>query len=136
MPTPFETYLAKILGQLASAKILRSRRGLKGGYELNRRPEDITLLDIIETLDGPVDIGETLSLPNYPEISCYQAVNETWHGVREAVKTYLRNTTLGDILQAGKDQARVLMDERRQTILALSNGQAQPVGTPTAGTPV
>ena len=47
-------YLVKILQQLARAGILRSKRGPHGGFSLARRAEDITLLQIVEAVDGPL----------------------------------------------------------------------------------
>jgi Rrf2 family transcriptional regulator, iron-sulfur cluster assembly transcription factor len=49
LPTPF---LAKILQLLAKQKILSSSKGPHGGFSLMRSPKDITLLDIISTIDG------------------------------------------------------------------------------------
>ncbi|MGD0583157.1 MAG: Rrf2 family transcriptional regulator [Bacteroidales bacterium] len=49
LPTPF---LAKILQLLAKQKILSSSKGPHGGFSLLRDPKDITLLDIITTIDG------------------------------------------------------------------------------------
>ena len=47
-------YLLKILQQLVRANILRSKRGPRGGFFLARPAETITLLEIIEAVDGPV----------------------------------------------------------------------------------
>ncbi|GCE50911.1 BadM/Rrf2 family transcriptional regulator [Thermosporothrix hazakensis] len=47
-----ETYLAKHLQALANAKILESVPGPKGGYRLARPAEQITLLDIVEAIEG------------------------------------------------------------------------------------
>src|SRR5262245_32403171 len=44
-------FLLQILGTLVSRGILRSTRGVDGGYCINRRPEEITLLDIIESFE-------------------------------------------------------------------------------------
>ncbi|MGD0340807.1 MAG: Rrf2 family transcriptional regulator [Bacteroidales bacterium] len=49
LPTP---YLAKILQQLAKHKILRSAKGPHGGFSMLRDPGKVTLLDIIEIIDG------------------------------------------------------------------------------------
>jgi Rrf2 family protein len=49
LPTPF---LAKILQQLAKQKILNSSKGPHGGFSLLRNPRNITLLDIVNTIDG------------------------------------------------------------------------------------
>ncbi len=47
-------YLLKILQQLVRANVLRSKRGPRGGFFLARPPETITLLEIIEAVDGPM----------------------------------------------------------------------------------
>ena len=50
----------KILGKLVSSGILLSFKGQGGGYELARRPSDISLNDVIETVDGPYLINRCL----------------------------------------------------------------------------
>lgn len=47
-------YLLKILQQLVRAEILRSKRGPKGGFSMARPPEEITMLEIIEAVGGPL----------------------------------------------------------------------------------
>ena len=47
-------YLLKILQQLVRANVLRSKRGPRGGFFLARPAEDITLLQVIEAVDGPM----------------------------------------------------------------------------------
>jgi Rrf2 family protein len=48
-----ETYLSKIFAKLRKAAIVRSIPGVKGGYELARKAEDITFWDVIEAVEGP-----------------------------------------------------------------------------------
>ena len=45
-------FALKILRKLVSAKIVRSYKGATGGYELAKNPKDITLLEVIETVEG------------------------------------------------------------------------------------
>ena len=47
-------YLLKILQQLVRANVLRSKRGPRGGFFLARPAEEITMLEIIEAVDGPL----------------------------------------------------------------------------------
>lgn len=49
-----DRFLLQILRSLVTHGILRSTRGAKGGFALSREPEQISLLDIIEAVDGPV----------------------------------------------------------------------------------
>jgi len=52
-----ERFLLQILRSLVNHGILRSTRGVDGGYSLVRRPDEISLLDVIEAIDGPIDSG-------------------------------------------------------------------------------
>jgi Rrf2 family protein len=49
-------YLESLLLQLKNREILKSIRGNKGGYLLNREPEQITVFEVVEALDGPVEL--------------------------------------------------------------------------------
>ncbi len=53
-----ERFLLQILRVLVTRGILRSTRGVEGGYALTRPPDQISLLDVIEALEGPLE-GET-----------------------------------------------------------------------------
>ena len=50
-----ERFLLQILRVLVTHGILKSTRGVEGGYSLSRPPEDISLLDVIEAIDGPLE---------------------------------------------------------------------------------
>lgn len=50
----------KILGKLSSAGIVRSFKGNRGGYELARRPEEITLRDVLSAVEGPFAVSRCL----------------------------------------------------------------------------
>lgn len=52
-----ERFLLQILRDLVNHGILKSTRGIDGGYALNRRPEEVSLLDVIEAIDGPLDFA-------------------------------------------------------------------------------
>jgi Rrf2 family protein len=50
-----ERFLLQVLRQLVTHGILRSTSGPKGGYSMGRKPEEISLLNLIEAIDGPLD---------------------------------------------------------------------------------
>src|SRR5690554_2645523 len=55
LPQP---YLEQILLALKGAGLVRSKRGVGGGYVLARSPDDITLGDIVSAVDGPIAVGD------------------------------------------------------------------------------
>lgn len=55
LPQP---YLEQILLALKGAGIVRSKRGVGGGYMLSREPEDIRLSDVVSAVDGPISAGD------------------------------------------------------------------------------
>jgi Rrf2 family protein len=58
------TFLGKIVQSLAKSGILATKRGVGGGIALARDPEDITLLQVIEAVGGPLVINECLQSPD------------------------------------------------------------------------
>ena len=55
-----ERFLLQILRNLVTHGILRSTRGVDGGYSLVRPPNEISLLEVIEAIEGPLNTGEPL----------------------------------------------------------------------------
>ena len=51
------SFLSKILQQLAAKGLILSHRGVRGGFSLSRKPEDISLLEIIEAVEGPLQMN-------------------------------------------------------------------------------
>ena len=58
------TFLGKIVQSLAKSGILATKRGVGGGISLAKDPEDITLLQVIEAVGGPLVINECLQSPD------------------------------------------------------------------------
>ena len=61
-------FTLKILNKLVGVGFVRSYRGMDGGYELSKAPAEITLLDIVEAIDGPITINTCIGKDN--ECTC------------------------------------------------------------------
>ncbi|MEM8866366.1 MAG: Rrf2 family transcriptional regulator [Planctomycetota bacterium] len=72
-----ERFLLQVLRSLVQADILRSVRGVEGGYLLNRDPADISLLDLFEAFDSPVipSVPPLEGLPDYAQKQLLAAMN-------------------------------------------------------------
>ena len=92
-------YLLKILQQLVRAGILRSRRGPQGGFWLAKATSKITMLEIIEAVDGPLT-GE-LNLAKRARRDKYGTkVQQTYGKAISGARSILQKTTLSSLLSA------------------------------------
>jgi Rrf2 family transcriptional regulator, cysteine metabolism repressor len=93
-----ERFLLQILRSLVTHGILGSTRGVVGGYCLERSPEEISLLDVIEAVDGPVvpllPVQEGLSEEASKKLKCALAT------VTELARRELATVKLADLLPA------------------------------------
>ncbi len=83
-----ERFLLQILRSLVNHGILRSTRGVEGGYALTRSPENISLLEVIEAIEGPMDIGELANerLADASQIRLSDALNEITETARQQLE--------------------------------------------------
>lgn len=51
------SFLAKILQKLVKAKIVRSYRGMRGGFSLVKQPRDVSVLDVLEAIEGKLALN-------------------------------------------------------------------------------
>jgi len=58
------TYLEQLMLTLRKAGLVHATRGAKGGYAISRNPDTISLAEIIEALEGPLDIADCADVPN------------------------------------------------------------------------
>lgn len=94
-----EKFLIHILLQLKRMGIVRSVRGAKGGYLLGRAPEDITLLDIVEAVEGRVlDSLRGNQGASSGEGIVSSEMASAWEKVARGVENVLRETTVRGLL--------------------------------------
>ncbi len=85
-----KSFLAKILQKLTKAGIVRSYRGVKGGFELTRPPKEITLLDVIEAIQGPVAMNVCAIDEGMCGFSSTCVIHPVWIEIRQKVEKMLR----------------------------------------------
>ncbi len=94
LPLPM---VSKILKTLARERILVSHRGVRGGYTLRQRPEELTLAEVIQALEGPIGITECASRPGTcdKETACAMRVN--WVRISQAFRESLEKIPLSEM---------------------------------------
>lgn len=85
-------FLAQIFQQLRAAGLIRSQRGVAGGYRLSRDPAEVTVWDIIMAVEGRQALGPP------PADAFSRAVHTTWREVEAARRQMLESVTLADWL--------------------------------------
>jgi Rrf2 family protein len=95
-----EPYLRQILAQLARDRLVQSSRGPQGGHLLGRPAAEISLRDILLSLEGQTtSVDQILSLPCHIEVGPQHcAIREVLLEVKQAVETILARTTLTDLV--------------------------------------
>ncbi len=92
--------VSKILKSLAREGLLVSQRGTKGGYDLARKPAEITVADIIRALEGPIAVTEcTDSVKGDCELEVRCPVRTNWHRINQAIYSALERITLAEMTQ-------------------------------------
>ncbi len=92
--------VSKILKTLAQQGILDSRRGIKGGYRLARKPEEISVAQIIRALEGPIAVTECNDrLRGGCDLETGCSVRTNWHLINRALHQALETITLAEMTQ-------------------------------------
>ena len=86
------SFLAKIISQLSIAGLLHTSRGARGGVTLARDAKDISLLDVVEAIDGPILLNECVGDPADCVFSDDCLVHPIWVEAQETLVKRLRET--------------------------------------------
>lgn len=89
--------VSKVLKTLTRAGVLESQRGAKGGYALARRPDELSVADMITALDGPLAITQCNLGPSVCDLERSCAVKSPWLVINRVVHNALASVTLADL---------------------------------------
>ena len=96
IPTPF---LGKILQSLAKHKLLSSTKGPHGGFGLSKKANEISLMDIVEVVDG-IDNFESciLGLPSCTKDEAHCPIHQSYAELRSQLKTLFQTENIGELV--------------------------------------
>jgi Rrf2 family protein len=104
------SFMAKILRQLVKTGLLRSARGVNGGFGLQRSAAEINLLDIVEGIEGPIQLTDCAPDPDHCTLSHDCPVSGVWLEVQRQMTVMLRETTLEALLSAPRKNRRAVFN--------------------------
>jgi Rrf2 family transcriptional regulator, iron-sulfur cluster assembly transcription factor len=99
-----QRYLEQIFQSLKKVGILKSKRGPQGGYMLARKPEDITLNEIVKATEGDLMLVECARKGRKKDMCEFagECVTQTvWLGAESAFHDYLEGITLQNLCERG-----------------------------------
>lgn len=87
------SFLAKIISQLSIAGLIHTSRGARGGVVLSKPAAEISLLDVVEAIDGPIALNDCTISPGNCENYANCPLHDIWIEIQQMLVDKLRNTT-------------------------------------------
>lgn len=87
-------YLEQVVLNLRKAGLIKAKEGRGGGYFLKKKPKDISVAEVVEVLEGPVEIGACFGCPK--ATICGQ--RDVWVEVGDKVRETIEDKTLADLI--------------------------------------
>jgi Rrf2 family protein len=90
-------FLENILGDLRHAGVVRSQRGVEGGYWLARPADDITVAEVVRAVEGPIANVRGVGPEMVEYAGSAELLREVWIAVRANLRAVLEHVTIADI---------------------------------------
>ena len=97
-------YLEQVINPLRGAGLVKAVRGSKGGYSLAKPPSEICLYDVVETLEGPLNLLECLRDSKVCQKVPSCVTRDIWQEVSEAISKIFYSVTLEDMVNRKRDK--------------------------------
>ena len=96
--------LMNVLKELSAAGYVESVRGVHGGYRLARKPQEVNLADLLQSLEGPIRLAECITdLADNEECTCKLMAScpiaDPVHRVHRKLSDFLRKVSLSEIVE-------------------------------------
>lgn len=91
------SFLAKILQKLVRAKIVRSYRGVKGGFSLAKPARDITVLSVLEAIEGAMAVNICIADKKKCTFSKHCPTHSLWAAVQSKITDTLKKANFEDL---------------------------------------
>jgi Rrf2 family transcriptional regulator, iron-sulfur cluster assembly transcription factor len=94
-----EKFLRKIIAKLTKGGLLLAHRGAGGGLSLAKAPKKVTLLDVIELVEGPMALNKCLINPHFCRRTKTCSAHVVWCEAQTAMRCILGSRTLAELSQ-------------------------------------
>ena len=99
-------YLEQVINPLRADGLVKAMRGAKGGYSLAKPPSEICLYDVIETLEGPLNLLDCLGDPKACQRVSSCVTREVWKEVSDAIAKIFSSVTLEELVNRRREKEK------------------------------
>lgn len=103
------TLMAKVLQKLARQNLVAAKHGSSGGYQLSKKPDQISALEVITAIDGPVLITSCVTSHGNCDATSKCSVREPLRRVNESILNVLGTVTIAQMSEESNEQALVAL---------------------------
>jgi len=103
------TLMAKVLQKLARQNLVAAKHGSSGGYQLSKMPDQISALDVITAIDGPVLITSCVTSHGNCDATSKCSVREPLRRVNDSILNVLGTVTIAQMSEEPQEQALVAL---------------------------
>lgn len=97
-------YLEQVINSLRTGGLVKAIRGSKGGYSLAKSPSEICLYDVVETLEGPLNLLECLNDSKACQKTPSCVTRDIWMEVSDAIAKIFYSVTLEDMVNRRREK--------------------------------
>jgi Rrf2 family protein len=90
-------FLENILGDLRHAGVVRSQRGVDGGYWLAKPADEITVAEVVRAVEGPIANVRGVGPETVEYVGSAERLREVWIAVRANLRAVLEHVTIADL---------------------------------------
>lgn len=105
-----EKYISRLIIELRKAGMVQSVRGAKGGYRLARIPKYLTVLDVVEVMEGPIAIVDCIDSPGMCLRQDLCAAREIWMRLNREIRESLGKISLQDLVDSSRRNSSDFID--------------------------
>ena len=102
-------YLEQVIIPLRTAGLIKSVRGSKGGYSLGKPPAEICLSDVVETLEGPINLVDCVLEPKACTRSSFCVTRDIWGEISAAFRRVLSSITLEEMVRRKIEKEKMIV---------------------------
>jgi len=92
-----DSFMSKVLQSLVKARMIASRRGVDGGFELAVPPGNVSLLDVVEAIEGPMQLNACVGEKANCSRKVHCAAHLVWQEAQDATARVLRSANIADL---------------------------------------